>query len=91
MLSPESSVALVGDSLLARSGPADTAEPVATVSNLIVSALAPPDNGWRMVQLPDGTVGYVTAGQALSPVSYRATFWPEPDGTWLLRSFLAGD
>ena len=54
-------------------------------------ALAPPNAGWRMVRLPDETVAYVPAALALSPVGYRATFWAEPDGTWFLRSFLAGD
>lgn len=88
---PFSSVAIVGDSVLVRSGPSRTSRVVARVSNLILPALAPPDEGWRLIQLPDGRNAYVEARRALSPIGYRATFWPEPDGTWQLRSFLAGD
>lgn len=88
---PLSSVAIVGEGIAARSGPNEEADTTAVLANLIVPALAPPDRSWRMIQLPDGEVAYVEARHALSPVGYRATFWPEPDGTWKLRSFLAGD
>ncbi|MEM6327789.1 MAG: hypothetical protein AAF791_11785 [Bacteroidota bacterium] len=88
---PLSSVAIVETDVEARAAPSAEAEVVATLSTLIVPALAPPDSGWRQIQLPDGQAAFVVAGQALSPLSYRATFWPDPDGTWRLRSFLAGD
>ncbi|MEM1057296.1 MAG: hypothetical protein AAGI52_17395 [Bacteroidota bacterium] len=88
---PLSSVAIVEADVPARESPMDSSTVVATVSHLILPALALPEDGWRMVQLPDGRAAYVVAGQALSPIGYRATFWPELDGTWKLRSFLAGE
>ena len=88
-----SHVAIVGDGVPAYAQPHADAEPepVARLSHIIMPVLAPPADGWRMLKLPDGSAAYVESTLALSPVGYRAVFWPEPDGTWLLRSFLAGD
>ena len=88
---PFSNVAIVSENVPAREGPSMSAPIVARLSHIIVPALSPPSDGWRMVRLPDSTVAYVASQKALSPVGYRAAFWEDGGGRWRLQSFLAGD
>ncbi|MEL6617107.1 MAG: hypothetical protein AAFQ43_15300, partial [Bacteroidota bacterium] len=56
---PLSNVAIVGGDVEAREGPSETSQVMARVGHLIVPVLAPPDDGWRLIRLPDSTAAYV--------------------------------
>ncbi|HEX8297855.1 MAG TPA: hypothetical protein VF594_01740, partial [Rubricoccaceae bacterium] len=84
-------VAVVGDDVEARAAPSDTAAVVALVQHAILAAEAPAANGFRAVRLPDGATAYVQADRAMSPVGYRATFFPDEAGAWKLQTLVTGD
>ena len=63
---------------------------VARLTETVLPVRSPAADGWQPVWLPDGREAVVAAGETLSPVGYRATFWDDGDG-WRLRSFLSGD
>ena len=75
----------------ARSAPADSAEVVALVRDIILPREGTPAGGYQGVRLPDGATVYVPEGRAMSPVGWRATFFPDAAGAWKLQTLVAGD
>ena len=75
----------------ARSAPSDSAEVVATLRDLILPVEGRPSGGFQGVRHPDGRTVYVPADRAMSPVGWRATFFPDDAGAWKLQTLLAGD
>ena len=64
----------------ARSAPSDSAEVVATLRDLILPVEGRPSGGFQGVRHPDGRTVYVPADRAMSPVGWRATFFPDDAG-----------
>ena len=64
---------------------------VARLSTIIVPVLAPRNGAVWQVRLPDGAVAFVDAADAVSPLGWRLSLWPEPGGAWKIQSLLSGD
>ena len=75
----------------ARASASDSAAVVALVRDTILPAEGPPAGGFQAVRLPDGRAAFVPAARAMSPVGYRATFFPDETGAWKLQTLVAGD
>ena len=88
-------VAVVGDRVEARLAGSDTAGVAALVSHAILPvgspASGPATGDYQAVRLPDGTEAFVPAASVMSPVGYRATFFPDEAGAWKLQTLVAGD
>lgn len=87
-----SHVAIIGNSVRARSAASRTAQTVASLSYAIVEQVEPktPDDDWVRVRLPGGAMGYVDQRYVRSPIDYRAIFTKDR-GRWQMTVFVAGD
>lgn len=82
----------VGDTPVeARAAASDSAEVVATIRDTILPTEGLPVGGFQGVRHPDGRTVFVPDDRAMSPVGWRATFFPDDAGAWKLQTFLAGD
>lgn len=90
-LDPTTHVAVPGTRVAARAAAAPDAPVVARLTQIALATTGPPENGWRPVRLPDGAAAWVAVEDALSPSGYRASFWPDADGAWRLRTLLTDD
>ena len=64
---------------------------MALVRDTILPAEGSPAGGFQAVRLPDGATAFVPEARAMSPVGYRATFFPDAAGAWKLQTLVAGD
>lgn len=87
-----SHVAIIGNSVRARSAASRTAQTVASLSYAIVEQVESktPDDDWVRVRLPGGAMGYVDQRYVRSPIDYRAIFTKD-GGRWQMTVFVAGD
>ena len=84
-------VAVVGADIEARVAASDTARVAALVSHAILATDGQAVGGFVPVRLPGGAAAFVPEASAMSPVGYRATFFPDDAGVWKLQMLLAGD
>jgi hypothetical protein len=85
-------LAVIGSRVRVRAAPNLKAQVVRVLDFAIVLALAPEDNGegWRPVQLAEGSMGYIASRYVRSPIDHRALFEFE-NGRWWLMAYVAGD
>ena len=84
-------VAVVGADVAARVAASDTARVAALVSHAILATDGPAAAGFVPVRLPGGAAAFVPEASTMSPVGYRATFFPDEAGVWKLQTLVAGD
>lgn len=75
----------------ARAAASDTAAVVARIGSVILPREGAAASGYQGVRTPDGATVYVPEARAMSPVGYRATFFPDDTGAWKLQTLVAGD
>lgn len=85
--------AILGENVPLRSGPTDSAPPVALLSHDIVEGIEsaqehPPD--FRRIRTADKREGWVAAKNVRSPIGYRAGL-VKKNGTWKIEALVAGD
>ena len=75
----------------ARAAASDTAAVVARIGSVILPREGAAAGGYQGLHTPDGATVYVPEARAMSPVGYRATFFPDDAGAWKLQTLVAGD
>ena len=70
----------------------DTLEPLEVARHTIVKQdLSSRAEGWHLVEYADGKWGWIKDADVRSPIDYRAFFERDYRGSYVLKTFLAGD